>query len=86
VAGERAAKTERQSALQNAAVAFYAVGDVWPAAELHLDGGGELVFPHALPSQWGLKYWYQVFSPYSDVSGSLLTSVLIAVLSVGCAW
>ncbi|VFS64620.1 ABC-type maltose transport systems, permease component [Raoultella terrigena] len=39
-------------------------------------------FPHSLPSQWGLKYWYQVFSPYSDVSGSLLTSVLIAVLSV----
>lgn len=31
----------------------------------------------------GLKYWYQVFSPYSDVSGSLLTSVLIAVLAVG---
>lgn len=39
-------------------------------------------YPHVLPSQWGLKYWYQVFSPYSDVSGSLLTSVFIAVLSV----
>jgi ABC-type sugar transport system permease subunit len=46
VAGERAAKTERQSAAADAAVGFYAVGDVWPAAELtHLDGGGELVFP-----------------------------------------
>jgi len=39
-------------------------------------------FPHTLPNQWGLKYWYQVFSPYSDVSGSLLTSVSIAILSV----
>ena len=39
-------------------------------------------FPHTLPGQWGLKYWYQDFSPYSDVSGSLITSVFIAVLSV----
>jgi ABC-type glycerol-3-phosphate transport system permease component len=83
VAGERAQETERQPASANAAVAFYAAGDVWPVVEFtYLDGGGELVFPHALPAQWGLKYWYQVFSPYSDVSGSLLTSVLIAVLSV----
>lgn len=48
---------------------------IWTVAE-------SWFFPHSLPSQWGLKYWYQVFSPYSDVSGSLLTSVLIAVLSV----
>ncbi|WP_067012054.1 ABC transporter permease [Marinomonas spartinae] len=40
-------------------------------------------FPHALPTQWGFKYWHQVFNPYSDVSGSLLTSLLIAVLTVG---
>ena len=39
-------------------------------------------YPHTLPSQWGLKYWYQVFSPYSDVSSSLFTSIFIAVLSV----
>ncbi|WP_235963179.1 ABC transporter permease [Marinomonas colpomeniae] len=39
-------------------------------------------FPHALPSQWGFKYWQQVFNPYSDVSGSLLTSLLIAILTV----
>ena len=39
-------------------------------------------FPHALPSQWGMKYWSQVFSPYSDVSGSLSVSVVIALLSV----
>jgi len=39
-------------------------------------------FPHALPSEWGFKYWHQVFNPYSDVSGSLLTSILIAVLTV----
>lgn len=48
---------------------------IWTVAE-------SWFFPHSLPSQWGLKYWYQVFSPYSDVSGSLLTSVFIAVLSV----
>ncbi|VEB97490.1 Inner membrane ABC transporter permease protein ydcV [Cedecea lapagei] len=48
---------------------------IWTVAE-------SWFYPHALPSQWGLKYWYQVFSPYSDVSGSLLTSVFIAVLSV----
>ncbi len=48
---------------------------IWTVAE-------SWFFPHTLPSQWGLKYWYQVFSPYSDVSGSMLTSVLIALLSV----
>lgn len=49
---------------------------IWTVAE-------SWYFPHSLPSQWGLKYWYQVFNPYSDVSSSLLTSVLIALLSVG---
>ena len=39
-------------------------------------------FPNALPSQWGFKYWHQVFNPYSDVSGSLLTSFFIAILTV----
>ncbi|AWX99194.1 spermidine/putrescine ABC transporter permease [Marinomonas primoryensis] len=39
-------------------------------------------FPHSLPTQWGFKYWHQVFNPYSDVSSSLLTSLLIAVLTV----
>ncbi|NIF47267.1 ABC transporter permease subunit [Enterobacter sp. Ap-1006] len=48
---------------------------IWTVAE-------SWFYPHTLPNQWGLKYWYQVFSPYSDVSGSLLTSVFIAVLSV----
>jgi ABC-type spermidine/putrescine transport system permease subunit II len=48
---------------------------IWTVAE-------SWFFPNMLPSQWGLKYWYQVFSPYSDVSGSLLTSILIALLVV----
>ena len=39
-------------------------------------------FPNALPSQWGFKYWQQVFNPYSDVSGSLITSLIIALLTV----
>ncbi|MBB1272301.1 ABC transporter permease [Psychromonas sp. SR45-3] len=39
-------------------------------------------FPNSLPSQWGFKYWLQVFNPYCDVSGSLLTSLLIAILTV----
>ncbi|MCE0494862.1 ABC transporter permease [Vibrio salinus] len=48
---------------------------IWTVAEVWY-------FPHSLPSQWGLKYWHQVFSPYSDVSGSLSTSVFIAVSTV----
>lgn len=48
---------------------------IWTVAE-------SWFFPHTLPNQWGLKYWGQVFSPYSDVSGSLSISVLIALLSV----
>lgn len=39
-------------------------------------------FPHTLPNQWGLKYWQQVFNPYSDVSGSLITSIIIALCAV----
>ncbi len=39
-------------------------------------------FPHALPSQWGFKYWHQVFSPYSNVSGSLTTSFVVAIITV----
>ena len=39
-------------------------------------------FPHKLPVEWGFKYWGQVFSPYSDTSGSLLASVGIALLTV----
>ena len=47
---------------------------IWTVAECWF-------FPHAFPSQWGPKYWYQVFSPYSDASGSLLTSVPISLPS-----
>lgn len=49
---------------------------IWTVAEVWY-------FPHGLPSQWGFRYWHQVFSPYSDVSGSLLTSLAIAVATVG---
>ena len=49
---------------------------IWTVAE-------SWYFPHSLPSRVGLKYWYQVFNPYSDVSSSLLTSVLIALLVGG---
>ncbi len=45
---------------------------IWTVAEVWY-------FPHSLPSQWGFKYWDQVFSPYSDVSGSLTTSIFIAL-------
>ncbi len=77
-------KIARQSGAADPAAAVYAAGDVWSAAEpVDLDRSGKLVFSHSLPSRWGLKYWYQVFNPYSDVSSSLLTSVLIALLSVG---
>lgn len=49
---------------------------IWTVAE-------RWYFPHALPDVWGMKYWSQVFSPYSDVGGSLLTSIAIALLTVG---
>lgn len=39
-------------------------------------------FPYVVPNEWGLKYWGQVFNPYSDVSGSMLTSVMIALAAV----
>ncbi|WP_413282826.1 ABC transporter permease [Vibrio sp. MA40-2] len=39
-------------------------------------------FPHSLPSEWGFKYWNQVFSPYSNISGSLTTSIWIALTTV----
>lgn len=39
-------------------------------------------FPHVVPSEWGMKYWHQVFNPYSDVTGSLITSILIALAAV----
>ncbi|EKS1845031.1 ABC transporter permease [Cronobacter muytjensii] len=48
---------------------------IWTVAE-------RWYFPHALPAEWGMKYWSQVFSPYSDVGGSLLTSIGIALLTV----
>ncbi|GAB3485647.1 ABC transporter permease [Marinomonas epiphytica] len=50
---------------------------IWTVAE-------SWYFPNALPNEWGLKYWHQVFNPYSDVSGSLLTSIVIALLTVFC--
>lgn len=56
VAGERASKTERQSAAPDAAVDFYAAGDVWPAAELaYLDGSRELVFPPCVAEPMGVE-------------------------------
>ncbi len=74
----------RQSGAADPAAAVYAAGDVWSAAEpVDLDRSGKLVFSPFAAQPVGLKYWYQVFNPYSDVSSSLLTSVLIALLSVG---
>lgn len=48
---------------------------IWTVAEVWY-------FPHSLSSQWGFKYWNQVFSPYSDVSGSLTTSIFVALTTV----
>lgn len=39
-------------------------------------------FPHALPVEYGLSYWAAAFSPTSDAVSSLLTSVLVACLTV----
>ncbi|TXR53923.1 ABC transporter permease [Reinekea thalattae] len=48
---------------------------IWSVAEVWY-------FPHKLPAEWGFKYWRQVFSPYSDVTGSMISSVLIALATV----
>jgi len=39
-------------------------------------------FPHALPLQYGLSYWGQVFAPRGDALLSLVTSVIVACLVV----
>lgn len=40
-------------------------------------------FPHKLPTIYGLKFWNQVFKPRGDAVGSLITSVWIALFTVG---
>ncbi len=52
---------------------------IWTVAE-------SWFFPHALPGAMGAEVLGPVFSPYSDVSGSLSISVLIAVLAVIVCW
>ncbi len=39
-------------------------------------------FPHKLPSEFGLTFWYRVFQPRGNALGSLGTSVWIAALTV----
>lgn len=39
-------------------------------------------FPHALPLQYGFSYWANVFSPRGNATSSLITSILIAGLTV----
>ncbi|MBS0320348.1 MAG: ABC transporter permease subunit [Proteobacteria bacterium] len=39
-------------------------------------------FPHKLPQQFGVSYWFKVFSPRGGAITSLLTSIWIAVLTV----
>src|SRR5947208_7422707 len=39
-------------------------------------------FPHKLPMEYGLTYWYRVFQPRGNALASLGTSVWIAILTV----
>ena len=39
-------------------------------------------FPHKLPSQWGFRYWEQVFRPTGRAMESLWVSIWIALLTV----
>lgn len=39
-------------------------------------------FPHALPISYGFSYWAKVFAPRGDAVGALLTSGLVATLTV----
>jgi len=39
-------------------------------------------FPHALPIEYGLTYWSQVFSPRGNAVESLTNSIIVATLTV----
>ncbi|CAG8998323.1 MAG: hypothetical protein CENE_00265 [Candidatus Celerinatantimonas neptuna] len=39
-------------------------------------------FPHALPVEWGFKYWRYVFSPVNGAFDALATSIIVAVSTV----
>ncbi len=61
-------------------VAFAVFG---PIANLVLWAFAERWFwPNALPSQYGLSFWYRVFAPRGDAWSSIGLSVLIALLTV----
>src|SRR5688572_28324706 len=67
-------------ALVLALLAFVIFG---PLANLFLWAFAEKwYFPHKLPSEFGLTFWYRVFAPRGNALASLVTSVWIAVLTV----
>ena len=49
---------------------------LWAAAE-------QWYFPHKLPVAYGTKFWQQVFKPRGDALVSLMTSIWIALATVG---
>jgi ABC-type spermidine/putrescine transport system permease subunit II len=49
---------------------------LWAAAE-------QWYFPHKLPVSYGTKFWEQVFKPRGDALASLVTSIWIALATVG---
>ena len=49
---------------------------LWAAAE-------QWYFPHKLPVTYGTKFWEQVFKPRGDALASLVTSIWIALATVG---
>src|SRR5947199_309399 len=63
-----------------ALVAFAIFG---PLANLFLWAFAEKwYFPHKVPQEFGLSFWYRVFAPRGNALASLGTSVWIAILTV----
>ncbi len=48
---------------------LWAVAEVW-------------YYPHKLPLEWGFSFWERVFRPEGNATESLITSVVIAMLTV----
>ncbi len=70
-------------ALRGVGLGLLAFAIFGPIANLVLWAFAERWFwPHALPSQYGLSFWYRVFSPRGGAWHSAGLSVAIAVLTV----
>jgi putative spermidine/putrescine transport system permease protein len=72
-----------RNVLKGVVIALLGFAIIGPIANLALWSFAERwYYPHKLPVTWGLRYWNVVFSPTGVATQSLITSVLIALLTV----